>query len=65
MTLRGPIVKMTAEGRYFASNEDFAKFTTRRFSTLTTFSGHLKCIISHKITQYYKLYVYFNLYVYS
>ena len=56
---------MTAEGRCFASNEDFAKFTTRRFSTLTTFSGHLKCIISHKITQYYKLYVYFNLYVYS
>ena len=37
--------------------EDFASFATRRFSTLTTISGHLKGIISHKITQYQKLYV--------
>ena len=44
--------------------EDFASFATRRFSTLTTISGHLKGIVSHKNTQYYKLYVYFNLYVY-
>ena len=31
---------------------------TRRFSTLTTISGHLKGIVSHKNTQCYKLYVY-------
>ena len=44
--------------------EDFTSFDTRQFSTLTTISGHLKGIVSHKITQYQKLYVYFNLYVY-
>ena len=44
--------------------EDFASFATRRFSTLTTFSAHLKGIISHKITEYQKFYVYFSLYVY-
>ena len=44
--------------------EDFASFATRRISTLTKISGHLKGIFSHKITQYYKLYVYFNLSVY-
>ena len=44
--------------------EDFASFATRRISTLTKISGHLKGIISHKITQYYKLYVYFNISVY-
>ena len=44
--------------------EDFASFATRRISTLTKISGHLKGIVSHKITQYYKLYVYFNLSVY-
>ena len=38
-------------------------FATRRFSILTTISGDLKGIVSHKITQYYKSYVYFNLYV--
>ena len=36
----------------------------RRISTLTTISGHLKGIVSHKNTQYYKLYVYFKLSVY-
>ena len=36
---------------------------SRRFS-LMTISGHLKSIVSHKNTQCYKLYVYFNLYVY-
>ena len=46
------------------NNNDFASFATRRLSTLTTISGHLKGIVSHKNTQYYKLYVYFNLYVY-
>ena len=45
--------------------EDFASFATRRISTLTKISRHLKGIFSHKITQYYKLYVYFNLSVYS
>ena len=45
------------------NSEDFASFATRRFSTLTTISGHLKGIVSHNITQYQKLYVYFNLYV--
>ena len=44
--------------------EDFASFATRWISTLTKISGHLKSIFSHKITQYYKLYVYFNLSVY-
>ena len=44
--------------------EDFASFATPRISTLTTISGHLKGIVSHKNTQYYKLYVYFNLSVY-
>ena len=44
--------------------KDFASFATRRISTLTTISGHLKGIVSHKNTQYYKLYVYFNLSVY-
>ena len=44
--------------------EDFASFATRRISTLTKISGHLKGIFSDKITQYYKLYVYFNLFVY-
>ena len=39
-------------------------FATRRISTLMMISGHLKCIVSHKNTQYYKLYVYFNLSVY-
>ena len=45
-------------------NSDFASFATLRFSTLTTISGHLKGIVSHKNIQYYKLYVYFNLCVY-
>ena len=45
------------------NNKDFASFVTCRFSTLTTISGHLKRIVSHQITQYYKLCVYFNLYV--
>ena len=47
--------------------EDFASFATRRFSTLTMISGHLKGIFSHKNTQYYisYIYVYFNLYVYN
>ena len=44
--------------------EDFASFATPRISTLTTISGHLKGIVSHTNTQYYKLYVYFNLSVY-
>ena len=44
--------------------EDFASFATRRISTLTKIFGHLKGIVSHKNTQYYKLYVYFNLSVY-
>ena len=44
--------------------EDFASFATRQFSTLTTISVHLEVIVSHKNTQYYKLYVYFNLSVY-
>ena len=37
---------------------DFASFATRLIS------GHLKGIFSYKITQYYRLYVYFNLSVY-
>ena len=44
--------------------EDFASFATRRFSTLTTISGHLKGIVSYKNTQYIVSYVYFNLSVY-
>ena len=44
--------------------EDFASFATCQFSTLTTISEHLKGIVSHRNTQYYKLYVYFNLCVY-
>ena len=40
--------------------EDFASFATRWFSTLTTISGHLKGIVSHKNNQYYKLYVYIS-----
>ena len=42
-----------------------SSLATHWFSTLTTVSGDLKAIVSHKNTQYYKLYVYFNLYVYS
>ena len=42
------------------NNKYFASFAIRRFSTLTAL---LKGIVSHNITQYQKLYVYFNLYV--
>ena len=44
--------------------EDFASFATRRISTLTKIFGYLKGIVSHKNTQYYKLYLCFNLSVY-
>ena len=44
--------------------EDFDSFATRRIATLTKISGHLKGIFSHKLTQHYKLYVYYNLSVY-
>ena len=40
------------------NNEEFASFATRRISTLTKISGYLKGIFIHKISQYYKLYVY-------
>ena len=33
--------------------EDFASFATRWISTLTTISGHLKGIVSHKNIQFY------------
>ena len=46
------------------NNEEFASFATRRISTLTNISGHLKGIVSYRNTQYYKLYVFFNLSVY-
>ena len=45
--------------------QDFASFATYRISTLTKISGHLKGIFSDKISQYYKFYVYFNLFVYK
>ena len=41
--------------------EDFASFATHLISTLTTISGHLKGIVSHKNTQYYMLYVYISI----
>ena len=39
-------------------------FAYSQFSTLKTISGDPKGIVSHKFTQYYKVYVYFNLYIY-
>ena len=39
-------------------------FAIRRFSTLKTFSGHLKDIVSHKNSQYQNVCVYLNLSVY-
>ena len=44
--------------------EDFDSIATRRIATLTKISGHLKGIFSHKITQYYKPYIYFTLSAY-
>ena len=46
------------------NDEHSASFATRLFSTLKTFSGHLEDIVSHKNTQYQKVYVYLNLSVY-
>ena len=40
------------------NNEDFASFAIRLISTLRKISGYLKGIFIHKLTQYYKLYVY-------
>ena len=45
-------------------DEHSASFATRQFSTLKTFSGHLKDTVSHKNTQYQKVCVYLNLSVY-
>ena len=49
---------------YYADDEHSASFAIRRFSTLKTFSGHLKDIVSHKNSQYQKVCVYLNLSVY-
>ena len=46
------------------NNSEYEDFATRRISTLMNIFGHLKGIVSHKNTQYYKLYLYFNLSVY-